>query len=196
MIAISTAKTSRRKKNNAFLENLPSAWFLLPIFIVFAILTVIPLCQTLFYSITDYNGYSSNFHFIGFKNYSTIFADPSLLQALSFTLLYAIVTTLLITLLAIPLAVTLNSAMWGRSFARSLFFFLGVPSQAIIGLVWKFIFSPLDAGVINKILASVGLHSVQWLSQDGTAKFCVIIVAVWMQVGWHATLYLAYLQAI
>ncbi|MFT8640151.1 MAG: sugar ABC transporter permease [Bifidobacterium sp.] len=196
MIAISTAKTSRRKKNNAFLENLPSAWFLLPIFIVFAILTVIPLCQTLFYSMTDYNGYSSNFHFIGFKNYSTIFADPSLLQALSFTLLYAIVTTLLITLLAIPLAVTLNSAMWGRSFARSLFFFLGVPSQAIIGLVWKFIFSPLDAGVINKILASVGLHSVQWLSQDGTAKFCVIIVAVWMQVGWHATLYLAYLQTI
>lgn len=177
-------------------DNLSALWFLLPIIIVFGVLTLIPLIQTFFYSLTDYDGYSPNLNFIGLQNYVTIFQDPSLLQALGFTLLYAVSTTLIITMLAIPLAITLNSAMWGRGFARSLFFFLGVPSQAIIGLVWKFIFSPLDAGVLNKFLAGIGLPSVQWLAQDNTAKMCVIIVAVWMQVGWHATLYLAYLQII
>lgn len=173
-----------------------SFWFLLPITLVFLLLTFVPLVQTIFYSLTDYDGYSSTLHFIGFANYAKIFTDPTLLNSLGFTLLYAFSTTILITILAIPLAVQLNKAMWGRSFARALFFFLGVPSQAIIGLVWKFIFSPLDSGVINNVLRHMGLPSVQWLSQDGTARTAIIVVAVWMQVGWHATLYLAYLQTI
>ncbi|WP_423220499.1 carbohydrate ABC transporter permease [Bifidobacterium imperatoris] len=171
-------------------------WFLLPILLVFSVLTIAPLAQSFVYSLTDYNGYSDNFNFIGLDNYITVFLDASLLSSLGFTLLYAFSVTLIVTCLAIPLAVTLNKAMWGRSFARSLFFFLGVPAQAIIGLIWQYIFSPLDSGVANRILKSLGMTTIQWLSEDNWARFCVIFVAVWMQVGWHATLYLAYLQTI
>lgn len=189
-------RPKRRTVSASFAENMASFWFLLPIMLIFLVLTVIPLAQSLFYSFTDYNGYSSSFKFVGFDKYKEIFQDASLLSALGFTLLYAVTVTLIVTCLAIPLAVTLNKAMWGRSFARSLFFFLGVPAQAIIGLIWQYIFSPLDSGVANKVLNALHLPSVQWLAQDNWARFCVIFVAVWMQVGWHATLYLAYLQAI
>jgi multiple sugar transport system permease protein len=177
-------------------ENIAAFWFLLPIIAIFVVLTFVPLAQSFFYSLTDYNGYSNKFNFVGFKNYLSIFSDPSLLSSLGFTLLYAFSVTILVTVLALPLAVTLNKAMWGRSFARSLFFFLGVPAQAIIGLIWQYIFSPLDSGVVNKVLSVFGIGAVPWLSNDNWARFCVIFVAVWMQVGWHATLYLAYLQTI
>lgn len=197
---MSSAGIARRRRPSrlpaSFAENLASFWFLLPIIIVFLLLTLIPLAQSFFYSLTDYNGYSDDYGFVGLANYVEVFQDPKLLSSLGFTLLYAVCVTLVVTALAIPLAVTLNKAMWGRSFARSLFFFLGVPAQAIIGLIWQYIFSPLDSGVMNSILKGIGLPTVQWLSTDGWARFCVIFVAVWMQVGWHATLYLAFLQTI
>ena len=91
---------------------------------------------------------------------------------------------------------TLNKQFWGRGLARSLFFFLGVPSLAILGLIWRQIFSPLQSGFLNEILGFFGLAPIPWLSNGPLAQFCVIFVAVWAAVGWHATLYLAYLQAI
>lgn len=191
---------SRRHKFVVFsaslTDNITSFWFLLPIIIIFIVLTVIPLTQSIFYSFTDYNGYDSSFNFIGLQKYQQVFSDASLLEALGFTLMYSLLVTLIVTCLAIPLAVMLNQALLGRSFLRSLFFFLGVPAQAVIGLIWQYIFSPLDSGVANQVLRAMGLPSVQWLAQDNWARFCVIFVAVWMQVGWHATLYIAWLQAI
>ena len=177
-------------------DRIASAWFVLPILLVFAVLTVIPLCYSIFWSFTDYNGYSSEFSFVGLANYSAVFADPSSLAGLLFTLLFAVMTTVLVTLLAIPLAVTLNHRFPGRDFARSLFFFLGVPSLAILGLVWQYILSPLDSGVLNSALVALGLEGQPWLSDPTLARFSVIAVAVWAGVGWHATLYLAYLQSV
>lgn len=119
-----------------------------------------------------------------------------LLAGLGFTLLYTVATTVLITVIALPLAVVLNRKFFGRNFARSLFFFFSVPSMAVLGLVWQYIFSPLKSGVVNTLLAKIGIDAIPWLSNSELAKFCVIFVAVWAQIGWHATLYLAYLQAI
>ena len=199
MTASFLARIPRRKSglcSSVWAENLASMWFLLPIIVVFGVLTIVPLSQSFFYSLTDYDGWSSTFNFVWFDNYVRVFQAPDLLSALGFTLLYAFATTLVVTCLAIPLAVTLNKAMWGRSFARSLFFFLGVPAQAIIGLIWSYIFSPLSSGLVNKILAIFGIPGVGWLADDNLARFCVIFVSIWMQVGWHATLYLAFLQTI
>ena len=120
---------------------------------------------------------------------------PTLRAGLGFTLLYTVATTVLIPVIALPLAVVLNRKFFGRNFARSLFFFFSVPSMAVLGLVWQYIFSPLKSGVVNTLLAKIGIDAIPWLSNSELAKFCVIFVAVWAQIGWHATLYLAYLQA-
>lgn len=171
-------------------------WFVVPIVVVFVALYVVPLAQSLYWSFTDYNGYSDQVNFVGFKNYLSIWADPSMLSALGFTLFYAISTTLLVTLLAIPLAVILNNRFFGRGLVRSIFFFPAVPSVAILGLVWTFIFSPLGSGVVNSVLGWFDIPAVPWLANETLAQLCVIIVAVWAQTGWHAMLYLAYIQSI
>ena len=184
----------RRRRDRS--DRIASTWFALPITIVFGLLTVVPLSFSLFWSFTDYNGYSTELRIVGLTNYARVFADPSLLAGLNFTLTFAVATTLVITLIAIPLAVVLNDAFVGRDLARSLFFFLGVPSLAILGLVWKYILSPLESGVVNSVLTSLGLDAVPWLSDSNLAVVSVIVVAVWAGVGWHAILYLAFLQSV
>lgn len=185
-----------RRRMVGLRQDLTSFWFLLPILAVFVVLFAVPLVQTIIYSVTDFNGYSLNMHYVGWENYRSVFTDSSTMQGLVFTILYAVAQTVLVTIFAIPLAVTLNRKFWGRNFARSLFFFFSVPSLAIMGMVWKYIFSPMKSGVFNAILGVFGLGPVPWLSNSTLARCCVIFIAVWAQIGWHATLYLAFLQSI
>jgi ABC-type sugar transport system permease subunit len=177
-------------------RGIESYLFTLPVLVVFIVLFAIPLAQSFYYSLTDFNGYSTEANFVGFANYTTIWQDSSMLSALGFTLIFTIGTTLAITALAIPLALVLNQKFFGRNLVRSVFFFPSVVSVAILGLVWGFIFAPLGTGVINSIIGWFGAQPVAWLAEPDLARLSVIIVAVWGGTGWHAVLYLAYLQAI
>lgn len=171
--------------------------FLLPIAAVFVVLYVIPMAQSLYWSFTDFNGYSNQVKWVGLKNYVGIFTDESMLAGLEFTLLYAVATTVLVTAFAIPLALTLNNRFVGRNLARSAFFFPAVPSVAVLGLVWGFILNPLGSGVLNTLLHTVaGVGPVPWLSEATLARWSTVAVTIWAQTGWHAILYLAYLQSI
>ncbi|MBW3082106.1 carbohydrate ABC transporter permease [Bifidobacterium phasiani] len=192
----SDRELERRKRMRNLKEDVAASWFLLPICAVFVVLYAVPLAQTLYYSLTDWDGLNLNPGWVGLENYAKIFSDASILEGLGFTIVYAVLTTLLVTVIAIPLAVQLNQRFLGRNFARSLFFFLSVPSLALMGMVWKLILSPLQSGMINTLLVNLGLDTVPWLSNSRLAQACVIFVGVWAQIGWHATLYLAYLQSI
>jgi raffinose/stachyose/melibiose transport system permease protein len=161
------------------------------------VLFIIPLGQTFYWSLTDFTGYSADVTFVGLENYRVIVSDPSMLAGLSFTLLFAVGTTVLVTVVAIPLAVALNKRFVGRNFARSMFFFPAIPSMAVLGLVWAYILSPLGSGVLNSVLESLfGAGPFPWLSDSTLAQISVILVGVWGSAGWHAVLYLAYLQSI
>lgn len=171
--------------------------FYLPILVVFVVLFAIPVLQSLYWSFTDFSFSSPQPEYVGFENYARVLNDSSMLAALGFTLSYAIGSTIVITVFAIPLAVVLNRRFFGRNFVRSVFFFPAIPSIAVLGLVWGFILSPLGSGVLNTILRNVaGIGPVPWLSEPLLAQLSVIFVGVWSQVGWHAILYLAYLQSI
>lgn len=171
--------------------------FLVPALAVLVFLFLIPLGQSFYWSLTDFTGYDPNPNFVGLRNYQTILTDPSMLSGLGFTLLYGIGTTLLVTMLAIPLAVQLNKAFKGRNLVRSMWFFPAIPSMAILGLVWRYILSPLESGVLNSVLMDVfGIGPFGWLSDTTLARISVILVGVWAATGWHAVLYTAYLQAI
>ncbi|WP_227497075.1 carbohydrate ABC transporter permease [Planctomonas psychrotolerans] len=171
--------------------------FLVPVIIVFIVLFAIPLVQSIWWSFTDFNGYSAETNFIGLRNYANVFSDPSMLAGLSFTIFFTLGTTILITIFAMPLAVVLNRAFLGRNFVRAIFFFPAIPSVAILGLVWGFILNPLGSGALNSLLSSLaGIGPVPWLSDSTLAQISVIVVGVWTSTGWHSILYLAFLQSI
>jgi raffinose/stachyose/melibiose transport system permease protein len=175
-----------------------SSWaFMAPIVVVFLVLFVVPMGQSLYFSFTDFDGYANNPNFVGFANYVQLFNEPSMLSALGYTIFYAVSTTVLVTAAAIPLALALNRSFVGRNFVRAAFFFPAVPSVAVLGLVWGFILNPLGSGVLNSLIHSfTGLGPIPWLAESTLAQLSTVAVTVWALTGWHAVLYLAYLQAI
>lgn len=178
-------------------RELPYLAFMIPAFVVYTVLTVFPLVRTLFLSFTDWSGYTmENLNFVGFENYAGVFQDKALVIAIKNTLIYAISNPALVTLLAIPLALALNSNMKTRNFQRAAFFFPSVPSALILGFLWSYIMSPMDFGVLNKFLGTFGISPVLWLADQRMAMVSVIIVSVWSAVGWHACIYIAQLQSI
>lgn len=168
----------------------------IPIVLVLTIIIFVPFVQAAYYSFTNYNGISPDYRFVGFRNYAQVISDPSLSSSLYFTVLYAVATTVIVTLLAIPLALALNRRFFGRDIARAVFFFPAIPSVAILGFVWAFILSPLSSGALNAVLDMFNAGPVPWLSDQTLAQASVILVGVWTLTGWHAILYLAYLQSI
>ncbi len=178
-------------------EAFSSSLFMLPIVIVFVVLYIIPMSQSVFYSFTDYNGYTNEFALVGLDNYLQLFRDQSMLDALRYTVFYAVGTTALVTLCAIPLALVLNMRFFARNAVRAVFFFPAIPSIAVLGLVWGFILNPLGSGVLNSILHTIaGIDPIPWLADPLLAQLSTILVTLWSLTGWHAILYLAYLQSI
>lgn len=178
-------------------EEAGASLFLIPVLIVFIVLYAVPMSQSIYYSFTNFNGYSNDFKNVGLRNYGLIFTDPTLASALGFTIFYAIAVTVLVTVFAIPLALVLNRRFLGRNLVRSVYFFPAIPSVAILGLVWGFILNPLGDGVLNTVIHTLtGLGPVPWLADSTLAQISTVAVAVWTLTGWHALLYLAYLQSI
>jgi len=178
-------------------ESAVSNIFLVPIAVVFVVLYAAPMGQSFFYSFTNFDGYSNDVKNVGFLNYQNIFSDPTMLAALGYTVFYALTTTVLITVFAIPLALIINRKFFGRNFVRAIFFFPAIPSVAILGLIWGFILNPLGDGVLNTVIhALTGLGPIPWLADTTLAQLSTVAVAVWTLTGWHAILYLAYLQSI
>jgi len=177
-------------------EALRTRLFLIPVMVVIGVLFAYPFGRDVYLSFTNYNGYSGS-KFVGLSNYAALFSQSAITAGISFTLLYAIGTTVIVTVVAIPLAVVLNKRFAGRNLVRAALFFPAIPSVLILGLVWAYILAPISSGAVNSLIGHLfGVGPVPWLSNDLLARLSVIGVGVWSQAGWHAVLYLAYLQSI
>lgn len=178
-------------------KEIPYLSFVLPAFLVYTVLMMFPLLQAVGLSFTDWKGISfENLHFVGLKNYLEVIEDKQIVTSIINTIVYAIAVPVFVTILAIPLSVALNSKMKSRNIQRAAFFFPSVPSALILGFLWSYIMSPLDYGLLNRIVTGLGFEPILWLADPQMAMVSVIIVTVWSQLGWHACIYLAQLQGV
>jgi len=182
---------------NKFTRQLQFQSFLLPVIVVYTLFTIYPLLQSLFLSFTNFGGYSNMYDFVGFRNYTRIFVDDAIRASISYTLLFTFGKALLVTVLAIPLAMILDQHFITKNLHRAIFFFPSIPSGLLIAYIWGFILAPIGSGVLNNILKQLfNIGAQPWLSDPLLAKLSTIFVATWAITGWHAVLYLAFLQSI
>lgn len=177
-------------------RNVPFTVFILPALIVYSIAVVLPLIQTFRYSFTNYDGLSSEYEFVGLENYRKTLSSEQLIEPFIRTMGFSLVVPLLVTVIAIPLAVVLNGRFKTRNFQRASFFFPSVLSALFLGYSWTFILSSSKYGMINALLEQFGFDRQLLLADSDLAMWLIVLVVVWSQVGWHACLYLANLQTI
>lgn len=170
--------------------------FFLPALAVYSIVVIIPTISTFALSFTDYNGLSTDFSFLGLSNYISVFQNESALSSIFNSLIYGITVPVLVTLLAIPLALVLNSRIKSKNILRAVFFFPSVISTLFLGYIWKFILSSSSTGLINSIRVNAGSEPLLLLADPKYAMLFLILITVWSSTGWHACIYIANLQTI
>lgn len=174
-------------------KNRLAIWVLVPTLIIFFMFHTLPLLQGVFYSFTNFKGYG-DWDFVGFRNYFNILQDTRLKNAYTFTLGFSILSTVLVNIISILIALGLNSKIKFRKSLRAVYFVPYMLGTLIIGYVFSFIFSK----IVPELGASLGIELLQFniLGNPKLAWIGIVIVAVWQSVAFNTVLYLSGLVTI
>ena len=184
-------KKAYRIKNGA-----PYVFMVLPALIIFVTFFIVPLIYTAKYSFYNWTNFSQEITFNGLENYKSIFEDDILVRSIKNTLIFAIVTVTVQSMISLPVSVFLNSKLRGRNIYRAIFFAPAVLSTLVVGYLWKYLMSSSDYGFINQILTGLGFEKVNFLGDAKIALFAIITISVWQWFGWSMVIYLGSLQSI
>lgn len=168
-------------------------WFILPAAIIFLGLFIAPTIASFYFSLTYWDPFEARF--AGWDNYIQFFSEPFLVRGTVNTLIFAVITSGLKSVLGLLLAVLLTSGIFGQSFLRSVVFFPVLVSTIGIGLVFQELMHPTE-GAINMALAAIGIQGPGWLTNPSLALFSVALVDVWRGVGLATLIYIAGLSTI
>jgi len=170
--------------------------FVLPFLIVYAIFLIWPFINGLRMSFFNWSiTGSGSADFLGLGNYQELFSDPFFWKALGVTLFFTVLSTPLLVLLGLGLALLVNRALPAQWLFRTIFFASFVLPVSVVALTWNWLYQP-GFGLINSTLTSLGLPEVGWLSDPNVALISVVILTIWWTVGFNFVLYLAGMQQI
>jgi raffinose/stachyose/melibiose transport system permease protein len=168
-------------------------FMVLPALLLFFIFHTYPALQGIFYSFTDWKGYG-DFNFVGFKNYFNVFKDERAMHAYMFTFKFAIVSTILVNIISLLIAMGLNSKIKFQRTLRAIYFMPNVLSILIVGYIFNFIFSQFLPTIAEKL--GIETLTTNILGDPDLAWIGIVVVAVWQAVAFNTILYLAGLVTI
>ncbi|MBL0385069.1 sugar ABC transporter permease [Tumebacillus sp. ITR2] len=189
----------RPRKLTRFWRNRTNAsayLFLAPALLILGLVILYPLLNTLWLSFQhkvlirpDQDS------FVGLQNYAKVLADPDVRAAASHTILFTLCSVGMKVVLGMLGALLLNVKMRGAGWVRTLYMLPWLVPSVVASLVWRWIFND-PFGIANTLLQSFGGPAVNWLGQDTTAMFAVILVDIWRGLPLMTLLLLAGLQMI
>ena len=132
--------------------------------------------------------------FIGVANFTRLFDNETFWRSLINTVVFAVVIVPFQSALALGLALLINVKMRGVNFFRTVFFLPVVTSMVVVSMLWMFMYQP--NGLINALLAKVGVQGPDWLGDPRTALIALILMSAWQACGFHMVIWLSGLQTI
>ncbi|MDQ3411453.1 MAG: sugar ABC transporter permease [Chloroflexota bacterium] len=177
-------------------EAIAAYLFLLPNIIGFLIFTVLAVVASAAISLTNWDLLSAA-QFVGLENYRyLLFDDPLFRTVMWNTFYFTVVGVPASIVLALGLALALNTGIRGLPWFRAAYFLPVITATVVVALIWRWFYNP-DFGVLNYVLFQLGVDTPpNWLASQTWAMPAVIIVAVWKQLGYNMVIFLAGLQAI
>ncbi|MBH0130737.1 sugar ABC transporter permease [Salinibacterium sp. NK8237] len=177
----------------------PALWlFPLPAVILLVFFMAMPTLEAFHYAITDWNGYSATFNYVGVDNFVRAFTgDILFMNAVTNNVKYMLVVVIVQTLVSLALSLLLVRNTRGSILLRALFFFPTILSSVSVAFIWRFIYDP-NFGLVNSFLENIGLGQFQgaFLGDPAQAIYWVALVQIWAHSGQMMVVFVAGLQAI
>jgi raffinose/stachyose/melibiose transport system permease protein len=179
-------------------DNLTVVLFLAPALVLFLVLVIYPILQSVYYSLFNWKGFGPAVDFIGLDNYVRILSDAIFLKAIGNGLLIVVMSLGIQLPLSLLLALMVGRDLPGRVVFRTIFFLPYVFSEVIVALIWLGLYNPdPDRGFINALLVLIpGVKAQPWLGDTSTVMACIFVVLTWKYFGLHMLLYMAGVQNI
>jgi multiple sugar transport system permease protein len=165
--------------------------FLSPWLIGFLLFTVYPMVASLIYSFSIYHP-KGTVEWIGLQNYQTLVSDKLFWTALGNTMYMVIIAVPLSLVLSFLCAMLLNLKVRGQSFYRVVYFLPSIVPTVAGTILWMWILNP-DVGILNTMLAQIGIQGPNWLSDPFWSKPALILLGLW-GMGGTIVIYLSSLQ--
>lgn len=182
----------RRSSGRAWEWSL-AALLLLPNLVLLVVFTYRPLIDNIRLSFTDWNISSPIANPVGLANYIEWFGRDDTRVIVRNTVVFTVATVGISMALGLALALLLDQKLKGRNLVRSVVFAPFVISGAAIGIAFQFVFDP-RFGLVNDLLARIGVQSPDFYQQPGWALFMVTFTYIWKNLGYTFVIYLAALQ--
>jgi len=191
--ATPTAARPRRRKWTGWA-------FAAPFVALFLIFSALPVLASLIMSVTDLRStdlrHPLAVNLVGLDNYTRLFSDELFLRSALNTLAFVVIGVPLTTVIALAAANALNSGLIRfRALFRIGFYLPVVTSIVAIAVVWRFLLDP-EAGLVDNLLALIGVDGPNWLADTTTAMPSLIVMTAWRNFGTMMVIFLAALQSI
>lgn len=165
----------------------------IPVLLLFFCFNTLPLLKGFFYSFTNFKGYGS-YDIVGLRNYVDLFSDSRVGHSYLFTFKYAIVSTIIVNVISLILALGLNSKIKAKSALRAIYFIPNILGGLVVGYIFSFFFT--------YILPAMGQAAgIEWLSgsmlsNEKTAWMAIVVVGCWQSIAMNTIIYISGLQTV
>lgn len=172
----------------------PWLFLALPLLMYF-VWVILPVFQSLLFSLTDRESILTQAKFVGLANFVRLFQDPQFYLALKNNSVWLTCFVLIPIPLGLAVAVLFNTDCRGTNVYKTVFYIPMTLSFTVIGTIWAWIYLP-EYGILNVFLRSIGLGSLtrQWLGDKRYMTGALVAVGVWRQIPYIMILYLAGLK--
>lgn len=195
-----TTLTEFRKMNSVKQKRImrKNMWcwvFMLPTLLLYILFQGYPIITSAWYSMLDWSGMTMNATFVGLQNFKELLADPLFKNSVVNSFKYMIFSVPIQLILSLVIAYILTSIIRkGATVFRTMYFIPVITTASIVGIIMIFIFG--GTGPINQVLALLGIDTINFLGDEKTALFTVVLIGIWKDLGTYMIYWIAALQSV
>lgn len=163
----------------------------IPILALFICFNTIPLIRGVIYSFTNFKGFGS-YDWVGIRNYIDLFSDGRVGKSYLFTFKLAIVSTIVVNVLSLVLALALNSKIRAKSFFRGAYFLPNILGALVVGYIFNYFFTY----ILPAVAGMMGMNATSILSDPKSAWIGIVVVCAWQAIAMNTIIYISGLQTV
>ncbi|MNI24063.1 Lactose transport system permease protein LacF [compost metagenome] len=178
-------------------ESLAGLLFVSPMIIGVTFLTLLPILATFLISFSDWNFIMGlkGFKWVGFSNFQTLMSDATFLKSMKNNAMFLLTVPIYMGI-SLLLAILIDKHIYFKSFFKVAFFMPYISSVVAVATVWMVLFNP-STGPVNQFLTSIGIDNPpKWIADPAYALPSLMMVSVWISIGFNMIIYIAGLQNI